>query len=388
MYVETTGVLFSLLKMLFCNEVPAVGDKMLVDNDELLDNVITLASGHDIAHLIALSILNNDLSNDRNKSSLQNYALRAFCRHELQDYEFGRICELMEQSKIPFIPLKGSVLKAYYPETWWRTSCDIDILVEEQNLRKAIAYLTENLKYTERKWNSHDVMLASENGICLELHFYLGEEGRANSAVETLKNVWEYATPKRGWEYRLEMSDDMFYYYHIAHMAEHFETGGCGIRPFIDLWILDNLPNVDFEKRNNLLIEGNLFRFANNARKLSKIWLADDCHDETTMKLEKYIITGGVYGNVENNVKVQQVKKGNKHRFFMSKIFLPAVYMERIYPSVKNRRWLLPFMQVCRWIAVAKRGISDETKIELKNNRAISWGETEQMQEFLEEIGL
>ena len=54
------------------------------------------------------------------------------------------------------------------------------------------------------------------------------------------------------------MTDEMFYFYHIAHMAKHFEEGGCGIRPFIDLWTLDNIKDVDHDKRDELLSRGNL----------------------------------------------------------------------------------------------------------------------------------
>lgn len=384
---DTNYLLFSLLRALFSNNEMADSDKTLATN-ELLDKVISLATKHDIAHLVALSILNNGLSRDENKSRLEKYAFQAFYRCEVQNHELRKICEALEKAKIPFIPLKGSVMRNYYPEPWWRTSCDIDILVDQHNLQKAISCLTENLKYTEHKYNSHDVTLSSENGICLELHFYLGEEGRANFAVETLKNVWDYAMPKCGYSYWLELSDDMFYYYHIAHMAEHFETGGCGIRTFVDLWILDNLKSIDIKKRNKLLNEGNLLKFADTVRKLSQIWFDGANHDITTKQLEDYIISGGVYGNIENNVKVQQIKKGNKFRFVMSKIFLPAVCLERIYPSVKTHKWLLPFMQVRRWITVAMRGISPRTKAELKKNREISSTQSDQMQIFLENVGL
>lgn len=384
---DTNYLLFSMLRSLFCNKELADREKALV-TEETIEQVIRLASKHDIAHLIALSILNNGLSNDKNKSKLQEYALRAFHRYAIQNNEFIQICEVLEKEQIPFIPLKGSVLRNHYPEPWWRTSCDIDVLVEEHNLQKAISCLIENLEYTEQKHNSHDVTLSSKSGICLELHFYLGEEGRANFAVDTLKDVWNYSQPKDGCKFCLEMSDDMFYYYHIAHMAEHFETGGCGIRPFVDLWILDNMESVDVGKRNRLLKAGNLLKFANKVRKLSRIWFGGDSHDDVTLKLENYIISGGVYGSIENNVKVQQIKQGSKFRFIMSKIFLPTRYIEQTYPSVKKRKWLIPFMQIRRWITIAVRGISPRTKNELKSNREISSTQAEQMRNFLDEVGL
>lgn len=384
---DSNCLLFSLLRTLFSNsELPE--EYKLLATKESLDKVMALASKHDIANILALSIINNGLSSEASESTFQKYAFQAVYRYEMQNHEFLKICETLEKAEIPFIPLKGSVLRNYYQEPWWRTSCDIDILVEQHNLHRAIISLTETLKYAVKKQNSHDVALASENGICLELHFYLGEEGRANLAVETLKNVWGYVNPKCGYNYWLEMRDDMFYYYHIAHMAEHFETGGCGIRPFIDLWILDNLKSADAKRRDVLLKEGNLLNFANSVRKLSKVWFGSDCHDITTKEMEDYILRGGVYGSIENNVKVQQARKGNRVSVIMSKIFLPASHLERIYPSIKNKRWLIPFMQIRRWITVAIRGISPRTKAELKHNHEISITQSDHMQAFLESIGL
>ena len=82
--------------------------------------------------------------------------------------------------------------------------------------------------------------------------------GVAKSSCEVLKNVWQSAFLQKKKEHCYEMTDEMFYFYHIAHMAKHFEEGGCGIRPFIDLWTLDNIKDVDHDKRDELLSQGNL----------------------------------------------------------------------------------------------------------------------------------
>ena len=39
-------------------------------------------------------------------------------------------------------------------------------------------------------------------------------------------------------------------------MAKHFENGGCGVRPFIDLWILNHRRPFDRAKRESLLRDG------------------------------------------------------------------------------------------------------------------------------------
>jgi hypothetical protein len=145
------------------------------------------------------------------------------------------------------------------------------------------------------------------------------------------------------------MPEEMFYFYHIAHMAKHFEIGGCGIRPFIDIWILDNIEDKDQSKQDALLKQGGLLRFAEVARHLSKVWLGNAEHTELTKQMEQYILRGGVYGNSENRILVQQQKKGGKTRYVISKIFIPYDVIKFHYPILQKHRWLTPFMQVRRW---------------------------------------
>lgn len=63
------------------------------------------------------------------------------------NHEYNRICDALESVEISFLPLKGSVLRQYYPEPWMRTSCDIDILVHENDLEKTTEYLVRDLGY-------------------------------------------------------------------------------------------------------------------------------------------------------------------------------------------------------------------------------------------------
>ena len=64
-------------------------------------------------------------------------------RNEQIKYAFAQICDTFELSSIPYIPLKGSVIRPYYPKESMRTSCDIDILVKEENHEAAIDVLVQ-----------------------------------------------------------------------------------------------------------------------------------------------------------------------------------------------------------------------------------------------------
>ena len=59
--------------------------------------------------------------------------------NKLSEYkaEYENLCSAFEKAQIPFLPLKGSVIRKYYPEAWMRTSCDIDILVHDEDVGRA-----------------------------------------------------------------------------------------------------------------------------------------------------------------------------------------------------------------------------------------------------------
>ena len=178
---DTIYMLFSILRSIFNGDQVSDADKQLVTED-LLKDIVKLASKHDIAHLVALGIINNELVDEQTKSQLQQIVFRAVYRYEKQNYELKQVCEALEKAQIPYLPLKGSVIRKYYPESWMRTSCDIDVLVHKKNLRTAVSYLIENLKYTEHEQNSHDISLFSPSGNHIELHYDLVEDHIAGSS--------------------------------------------------------------------------------------------------------------------------------------------------------------------------------------------------------------
>lgn len=384
---DITHILFSTLRSVFHGNQMSDTDKKSVTK-EALPELMRIAQKHDIAHLTALGLLNNKLVDPEIKPQIQMFTFTAAFRYEKLNYELKRACDTLEKAKIPFIPLKGAVMRKYYPEPWMRTGCDIDILVHKKDLKNAVSYLVENLEYTKHRQNSHDVSLFTTSGTHIELHYELIENGLANSASKILADVWDTVTPKEGCSYYYEMPDDMFYFYHIAHMAKHFENGGCGIRPLIDLYILDSIMGADIEKRDALLEKGKLLRFAQMARKLSRVWLENDRLDYVTEKMQRYIIRGGLYGTNENRIAVQQQKKGGKLQYALSKIVIPYNTIKFHYPILQKHRWLTPIMQVRRWGKLVFCGHAKRAICELLYNKSISKSQADDIKVFLSEVGL
>ncbi len=381
---RTTQILFSILRSGICGEALSEDEKSAY-SEEILPEMFSVAKKHDITQILAAGLEQNELPGIEHMEMEQ---IKAVYRHEQLKYALEQLCDALEAAKIPFMPLKGSVIRQYYRIPWMRTSCDIDILVHEEDLDKAVAYLIQNCDYTVKEKGSHDISLFTPSKNHVELHYNLVEDGLAKASSSVLKSVWSVSCLYHSKLYWHEMPDEMFYFYHIAHMAKHFENGGCGIRPFIDLWILDALDGIDVEKRNVLLKRGGLFRFAECARELNRVWFADAEHTAMSMQMEHYILSGGVYGTTENRIVVQQQKQGGKFKYALSKIFIPYEVIKFHYPVLQKHRWLTPVMEIRRWFKLVFCGHAKRSLHELKYNNAISADQAAQTKSFLDNIGL
>ena len=343
-------VFFALIRFEINGDELCDGIKNLITPD-ILPALFKLSKRHDLAHLVGDALDKNGLlpnGSEAKKRFLQERNMAVY-RYEQIQYEYEQICEVLEKAKIPFIPLKGSVIRQYYPEPWMRTSCDIDILVKENILEEAAQLLCKQLGYeSEKQRTVNELSVFAPSGVHIELHYDLTEGDKYGKDI--LSYVWDYATLKEGCLSWYLLINSAFYFYHIAHMVKHFEHGGCGIRPFLDLWLLKNKVSYNQVEKDRLLQQGGFLQFAKASEDMASIWFGGKDKDELSERLQAYILTGGVYGTLENRVSMQQSKKGGKIKYLLSRIFISNKELKIKYPQVEKRPWLAPFYHIKRWI--------------------------------------
>lgn len=379
--------MFSLIRSAIFKKPLSPEEKELFSAVKISDLLI-LSREHDLVHLVALALKENGLLSEKNAASIQKNMLQAVLRHERLGFVTEKIYAEFEKEKIPFLPLKGAILRDYYPEPWMRTSCDADILVHPEELDRASNVLVENLSYQKGRRTSHDIPFSAPSGEHIELHFDLLEENRANHAIRVLQNVWNDAAPVASGSFHYKMSDEFFYFYHIAHMAKHMETGGCGVRPFLDLFLLDQKAPEKKESRDALLKKAGLYPFAQKARRLSRVWFGGENADRVSLMMQSYIFRGGLYGSFENKVAVSMEKGGGKASYLFRRIFVSTEKLARYYPILEKKPYLAPIMQVRRWFMLFDPYIFKMAKSEIKNNFTIESEKAKKMKSFMDEIGL
>ena len=370
-----------------------IEDKTLFDDMESMKILLKFCRFHSIGHLFSYAVMQNGYSTDDNEflAALQKVRNIEIFYYERMQFDFAQVEELLQREKIPYIPLKGAVMRALYKEPWYRNSCDIDILVKKEDFARASTLIVQELSFEEKERTEHDVSLYSPMNVHLELHFSLIENEKwqkgKTSVTKILSDVWKDAKVKNGCEY--QMSDAYFYFYHISHMAKHFECGGCGIRPFLDLWILNNVCQADKEGRLQLLKKAELVQFDLVMQKLSRVWFDGEPYDDFTKEVEKYLFEGGVYGTLQNRVTVQQAKFGGKIGYFFRRLFLTYKQLCMQYPKLEKCWLLYPYYTVKRWFRLLfDKESKERTNAELNAAAEVSKEEQKERATFLQKLGL
>ena len=181
-------VLMNLIKaVLHKEEMDIEQYRSLLEKEE--DQLYKLCSTHSIG-VIAGDVLGktDDIEKTPVVKKLMNQAFMAVIRYEQSESEIGKITRVLTDLKIPYIILKGPRVRKYYPEPWLRTSGDIDILVHEEDVDRAVEGLVKQCSYEKQERNYHDVPMLSPNDVLLELHFNIKEN--MDNLDRVLIKVW------------------------------------------------------------------------------------------------------------------------------------------------------------------------------------------------------
>ena len=264
-------------------------------------------------------------------------------RYVLQIDALAKVEAALNDAGIPYVPLKGAVLRNLYPEPEMRTSVDIDVLVHKEDLERSVEVIEKYTDFRSDHRAYHDISMLNQS-VHLELHFSI-KEFTAN-IDKILSRAWEYAEPEEGSRYTFTPEFQVFYV--IAHMSYHFLHGGLGIRPFLDLWLLRNKTIYDENVVKDLCQQCSILTFYEECCNLVNVWMENGEHTETTKMLEKFCLSGGVFGNTAfKNAALQREHRGWK--YIIRRVFPPASEIREYYSNVSDEKHCLAYYYVKRW---------------------------------------
>ncbi len=339
--MQTKELFFALLKCELCG---TVFDKTDITYD--FARLMKFARKFDLEHLIADALIKSDMIPDNENAGKQCKQARLLAVYRDNSLACGlqRVKDILNNNGIDFIPLKGTVIKDIYPEAWMRTRCDIDILVHKGDVKAATNVLVKSGFEQDKipPGQLHTSLRCNE--IHLELHHSLCDG--FTSTDEALSKVWEFSYIKNECEYA--QAPEYLAFYVITHMRRHLLSGGCGIRPFADIYLMKKKNFFDEAKLRALLDKTNLLQFYACICNLIGYWFEGEERNELAGRLEEYLFEGGLYGSIGNQMAV--ISADNKSRFktLLGRIFLDHDSMCHLYPSLKRRKMLLPAYYIVR----------------------------------------
>ena len=344
------------------------------------------AKGHDLAHILGYDLKDSSVIPEEVKKYYVQAFMTAVSRHEMISHQLTRVKERFNQNKLYYIPLKGAVIKNLYPQPWMRTSTDIDILIKREDLEIATKLLIE-LGFEKGDTLVYDIAFTIDNSVTVELHFGFYNEKNQKEYTRLLEEIWQTATVIDG-SFEMQMTDKYLYYYHLEHMAKHVKHGGCGMRSFVDLVLLNQMQGVDADGREEIIKKANLEKFNNACVKLANVWFNGESHQELTKCLEEYILNGGTFGTFQTQANAQVVRRGSKTKFIFSRIFLPYSDLTERYPKLKKHKCLLPYYQVHRWVAGIFKGKGKDAKKQVKASLKVSKKTQKQLKQMFNNLDI
>lgn len=356
------------------------GQKLSLPTEVDYDRLLRISTKHKINGLICEGLYNCGVSVTNGPAQRIFTAACAEANiSDIQLSELSLIYRRFDSKGIDYMPLKGALLKGFYPKPELRTMGDADILIRVDQYDQ-IAPLMSSLGYSELLESDHEIVWDKHDALCLELH----------KRLIPSYNKDYYAYYGEGWKFakpikrpdgqstsQYEMSDEDQFVYLFTHFAKHYRDAGIGIRHLLDLYVYEYTHrNMDGEYIRGQLQMLRLDRFYDNVECVIRAWFCDenvgdnDCEnlesgeaktdnatEEKVDFITDVIFNSGAYGTFKAQVLSNAVKKsdpsesakGAKKSVILRTVFPTASSLENRYKFLRKAPILLPIAWAARW---------------------------------------
>jgi len=292
------------------------------------------------------------------------------------DIEMKKLINQLEKNGIWYMPLKGSVLKDYYPQFGMRQMSDIDILFD-RNHAEEVKTIMENAGYEIMEFGvgHHDIYY--KKPVCnIEMHWELFGTYEDNRMNEYYKNTKDRLLKDKNNSYGYHFSNEDFYLFMTAHEYKHFYWLGTGLRSVLDVYVFlkkfaDTL-NMDYIECE--LKKMGIYDFEKQIRELAFNLYGENRVTEESMEMYNSLVFSGVYGSIENQVKRILKDEGDegvvgKVKYIMHRLFPPKYILKQYYPKFFENKLLLPllpFYRLYKMLTFRKENVKEEVKTLIK----------------------
>lgn len=282
-----------------------------------------------------------------------------------QCHELELLKNTLNENKIRFIALKGSVMKSLYPQSDIRYMCDIDILVDDDKRAEVKDLLIKN-GYEIEHFNQgvHD-SYCKKPIMNIEVHKALFSEitEGGKNFHELFKQPFECSVKVS--DYGYELNHTYFFLHLVTHAAKHYIHGGIGLRAFMDIWVYyDKYQNeIDMSEIERIISTNRHADLCMNLISLSLMWFGNKEYDKSLDETANYVFIGGAFGTIENQVS-NDIRGKGKFKYLLSELFPSYKKVAERITIVKKCPVIYPFYII--WRLITKPFTSKKARTRIK----------------------
>lgn len=277
----------------------------------------------------------------------------------MQQREAKNLVKELPARGIRVLPLKGSILKEFYPQARYRQMADVDILIDRKNMEKAHTVMKE-LGYQYKGGDSEDTVDKYYKPPCvsIEIHSHLMHYHAENH--KKYLDIWERCKEENG---VYHMSWDDYYLFLMEHFAKHFNESGSGIRFVLDIYIFleAKKQELHLEYLKKKQKELGLEEFCREMEEIAYRWF-DGRPEIRDSKYETVILLAGIFGIKQWAYAGQQKKYLEKYKnpgiakgmYLLGRLFPDYHAMAAQYPFLRKLPVLLPVTWILRALRLIK----------------------------------
>ncbi len=303
------------------------GENLSVGIDEEL---LSVAQFHSLAPFL-YPCMDRAQTDKEVASRVTGIYFNAVKRDAVQQMERSAVEADLEKENIPYLPLKGMIMKSLYPQPHFRTMGDLDFLVRMGDFKTAKKIIIEH-GYKPAINAEHHLEFEKPPIMIIELHkMLIADKGLGR---EFFKNVLSRCTVVSGTKCRLQMSDEDFYVHLMLHLINHYINGGTGLRSFMDIYLyLKAKPDLNRNYINNAFAQTDYFKTIEFVERFSVDLYSGNPLDKEEQQALERIIKSGTYGIISNKSE-EELKNNNNSvtRVVLRKLFPTVQAMKGWYP--------------------------------------------------------
>lgn len=292
---------------------------------------------------LSVMALGNTLSDSRflpvKDSKIINIeAFKSLYKSENQINTWNQLKDKCEKAGITVIPLKGVIVRNYYPNPNDREMGDLDVLYQgsDEALQKIMNEVGPN-KYEAGMKHDHYYF---ENNIHIEMHRDLVD---AITDYDTYyKDIWNKSVPEEGYKYVRKLTIEDQYIFVFVHMKEHLAHKEFMFKMAMDIYLLNKAGVLNRAYVEEELNKLNLSSLEENFLKVVNAWFNQEEVPEELSELSELLLNPEQFSLDHYVEEAAYSSGGSKYRYYRTRFFPSLGQMESYYGWLKKAPVLLP----------------------------------------------